>query len=469
MNGLLFSRSSLIPSNKVLSFPSANTVRDYFGADSDEYAAALIYFQAYDNKFVSPRALYFARSIVGSLPGQLLGAKLTSSLDDLKLLTGGALTASVGSDSKSITGLSFASADSFSSIASIIEAAFEAAELDIKVEYSSVTGGFIVSSQAIGANHDISFDESPLATQLGLNAGAVSSPSVDGMSTDERMRLVLEETQNWVTFSYIYEVPEVSQILDMARWASQNYGYLFVPWELNANMVDQTADNDMASLIKDQDLDHVAAVYGEARHAVFIMGSIASIPWLRLNGTITLAFKRQSGLEATVSSEAQAVILESKNCNYQGNFATRNADFRFLYPGCLSASSYRFIDTYVNSIWLNARIQRTLMDGLAAAGRVPYTDRGYTMIRAWMMDPINAAVNNGAIEKGVTLNESQKSEVATEAGDDISDELSNYGYFLQVLDPGAEVRAERGTPIINLWYTYGGSVQKIDVASTAIL
>jgi hypothetical protein len=109
------------------------------------------------------------------------------------------------------------------------------------------------------------------------------------------------------------------------------------------------------------------------------------------------------------------------------------------------------------------------MDGLVTAGRVPYTERGYTMIRAWMMDPIQAAVNNGAIEKGVTLNESQKSELLTEAGRDISAELANFGYVVQILDPGAEARYARETPIINLWYTYGGSVQKIEVASTAVL
>jgi hypothetical protein len=205
------------------------------------------------------------------------------------------------------------------------------------------------------------------------------------------------------------------------------------------------------------------------RHAVFIQGAIASIPWLRVNGTITIAFKRQSGLEAVITEKTKAEVLERKNCNYYGNFATRNAEFRFLYPGVLSSSDYMFIDSYINSIWLNAMIQRSLLDGLSRAGRVPYTAKGYSMIRAWFMDPINKAINNGAVEKGVVLSMAQINEVLTEAGLDISPELNNYGYYLQILDPGAEARYRRESPIVSLWYTYAGSVQKLDVASTAIL
>jgi len=40
---------------------------------------------------------------------------------------------------------------------------------------------------------------------------------------------------------------------------------------------------------------------------------------------------------------------------------------------------------------------------------------------------------------------------------------------LQVLDPGAQVRGNRGTPVINFWYTDGGAVQQITLASIDIL
>ena len=86
-----------------------------------------------------------------------------------------------------------------------------------------------------------------------------------------------------------------------------------------------------------------------------------------------------------------------------------------------------------------------------------------------MMDPVAAALNNGAIEPGVVLSELQKSELANEVGHDISEELETHGFYIQILDPGAVTRAERGSPIISIWYTYGGAVQRLDVASTAVL
>jgi hypothetical protein len=313
--------------------------------------------------------------------------------------------------------------------------------------------------------------------------GAVKSPGLNAMSVNEQMSAVLDKTENFVSFTTLWE-EETAEALAWAKWANDHYGWLYVAWTTNAATLTPGISTDPASLLRDSGFDHTAMIYAGATgtagttgtpdmtgvpYAMFIMGSVASVPWLRLNGTITLAFKRQSGLPATVSDEQTAAVLEDKQCNYVGNFATRNAAFNFLYPGCLSASDYRFIDPYINSIWLNNRLQVSLMDGLTRSGRVPYNERGYTQIRAWMMDPIKAALNNAAIEAGIVLSEGQKSELFNEAGRDISPELATQGYYIQILDPGAAVRVKRESPVISLWYTYGGAVQKIDVASTAVL
>ena len=63
----------------------------------------------------------------------------------------------------------------------------------------------------------------------------------------------------------------------------------------------------------------------------------------------------------------------------------------------------------------------------------------------------------------------QATALLAEAGLDISNELWTQGYYTQVLDPGAAIRAQRGSPVISIWYTYGGAVQKLEVASTAVL
>ena len=90
-------------------------------------------------------------------------------------------------------------------------------------------------------------------------------------------------------------------------------------------------------------------------------------------------------------------------------------------------------------------------------------------MRAGMGDPIQAALNFGAIRAGVSLSAAQTAEVNTAAGQDVADSIESQGYFLQIKDPGATVRGQRGTPIVNFWYTDGGSVQTITLASINIL
>jgi hypothetical protein len=85
------------------------------------------------------------------------------------------------------------------------------------------------------------------------------------------------------------------------------------------------------------------------------------------------------------------------------------------------------------------------------------------------MDPINAALAFGTIRTGVTLSAAQISEVNLAAGVDAASVIQTAGYYLQILDPGAQVRGLRGSPIVNFWYSDGGAVQFINMASIDIL
>jgi hypothetical protein len=476
LNGLLLTDNPLISaSTMVLEFPSAAAVGVYFGVASAEYAAADVYFTGYANKFTAPKAFFVARRVAADVPAWLRGGRVSRPLAQLKAVTDGALVLSIDSTAVSVSGVSFASANSHSDVALLLQTALAAQKAGTTVAYSSLTGAFTITSPTAGELSEVADAAAPgsgtdLSSLLNLteSAGAVHSEGMNTLSIEEQMRKIRAKTENWVSFTTAWEA-DAEETLEWADWASRNYGWLYVAYTTNAAtaLADSTADP--ASALKNAGLEHTTIVYGSLEYAVFIMGVVAYIAWQRVNGTITAAFKRQPGLAPWVGDEGTASILEGKNCNYFGNFATRNAEFAFLYPGCLSASDYGYIDPYVNSVWLNNRLQVALMDGISSAGRVPYNTRGYTMIAAWLMDPVNAARNNAAIEPGVTLSERQRSEVMNEAGLDISQELWTQGYYIQVLDPGAEARRRRDSPIISLWYTYGGAVQRIEIASTAIL
>ena len=67
------------------------------------------------------------------------------------------------------------------------------------------------------------------------------------------------------------------------------------------------------------------------------------------------------------------------------------------------------------------------------------------------------------------MSEKQKAQVYNETGKDLSRELFTNGYAVLVEDAGASVRVGRQSPNISVYYTYGGSVNKVEVASTAIM
>ena len=360
LNGLLLANNPLISaSTLVLEFPSEDAVRDYFGAGTLEHVAAQVYFTSYDNKFTAPKSFFVARRIAEAAPGWLRSARNSKTLGQFQAVTDGAFSIIIDGVAHKASGLDFSTATSFSDVAATLRAAIpEGADA---VTYSSLTGAFTITSGTAGADSLVSYAGSPdsgtdLATFIGLREadGAVISAGSDALSVDEQMAAIRAKTENWVSFSTAWE-PETKEALAWAAWANAHYGWLYVGWSTSPLLSSPDTDQDLASLVKAAGYDHTAIVYGSLEYAAFIMGVVASIAWQRVNGAITAAFKRQSGLAAWVADQREAQILESKNCNYFGNFATRNAEFLFLYPGCLSASDYGFIDAYVNSVWLNSR------------------------------------------------------------------------------------------------------------------
>ena len=199
------------------------------------------------------------------------------------------------------------------------------------------------------------------------------------------------------------------------------------------------------------------------------MGCAASIAWDRNNSTITFAYKAQSGLAAVITEKAKARNLIANGVNFMGDYASRNDAFVLFQNGQIDGQ-FAWIDTYLNSTWLNNALQVQILSGFEMTPRVPYTDAGYTLIRGWVQDVVDRAIANGTIDIGVNLSQTQKNEIQREtSGLDISTELYNSGYYLQIVDATAQIRQHRESPACNFWYTYGGSVHKINLPSTAIV
>lgn len=336
----------------------------------------------------------------------------------------------------------------------------------VTASYDAVHAAFVITSPTTGATSFVGFTTAGTigaALKLASAAGAVESPGADIAVPATLMANVSAQNQNWATFMTVDEVID-SVKLAFAAWVnSTNDRYAYIVQDSNAAVLTGPAGSSFGVLT--ESYDGVCPVYDTTGSiAAFICGAAASIDFDATQGRITFAYKSQAGLTPDVTDADSAANAIGNGYNFYGAYATANQSFQFLQPGLVSGS-WNWLDEYINQIWLNNALQLALVELLANTKSIPYNQQGYALIRASCLDPINAALNAGVIQAGVNLSASQVQELNTAAGVDASTPVQQLGWYLQIKPASSGTRVVRGSPPMTLWYTDGGSVQKINLAS----
>lgn len=472
--GLMLTNSTRTPIGSVLSFPSALSVASYFGSASNEATLASIYFNGFDNSNVKPGALLFSQYNTADVAAYLRGGSLSSmTLTQLQALSG-VLSISVNGTVKTSSTINLSSATSFSNAATLIAAGFTSP--GFTVTFDSVSSAFLFTNTTTGASSTIDYATGTLSAGLLLTSatGAVTSQGAVAVTSQATfMNAIVAQTTNWATFLTTFDPDSSGNTIKQAfaAWTNaQGNRYVYAAWDTDVTPTASTsATSSLGYLLAQSSSSGTAVIYSDAsaQKAAFVAGAIASVDFTQTHGRSTMAFKSQSGMAATVTSQTTAANLQANGYNFYGAYATANQGFVFLYPGSISGK-FQWIDSYVNQIWMNNALQLALVTLLTQAKSVPYNQAGYTLIRAACMDPINAAVNFGAIRAGVPLSAQQAALVNNAAGTAIDGILATQGWYLQILPATAQVRAARSTPPMTLWYMDGGSVQSISLASVEV-
>ena len=388
----------------------------------------------------------------------------------MKAVTAGGFTINIDGSEKQVTALDLSSATTQSDVAQTLQTQLTGTT----VQYNSNLNAFIITSGSTGDTSAVSVatdGAQNAATVLGLtaDAGATTSKGSAELEPGANMDSIANVTQNWVSFTTMTE-QDAETIEALAEWANNSNGeYLYCPYTTNENDTNPNAGSNLPKTLANANYEGVLLTFGGLEYAILAMSIGACIDWDRNNGLVTWAFKAQSGLVASVEDDATASDCVALKVNFYGKYATRNDEFIYYYQGAMIGGQFGFVDAYIGNLWLRNALQVSIVNGLGQVGRVPYTDEGYTLIRAWCLDPINRALNNGTIDPGVTLSESQRAQLMNEIGEDVSAQIMTDGYYLMVADPGASARVNRDTPTLGLWYTYGGSVHRLELPVTAVL
>lgn len=475
LNAVVVSNNiSLTPTSQLLEFPDPDTVGDYYGSNSVEKQIADKYFAGYDSSFKKPGALYFTGyTETGATAAWLRGISLAgTTLAELKAISG-SLAIYIDDTEYQAMSLDLSAATSFTDAASIIATAL-AVGAGATVTWDSLRSQFVIQSATPSADSTITAATGTAASKLGLDSGVMTN----GVAQDtpaSAMDRIKQLGNNWATFftSFVpaLEVDRPAFLDGFGDWVTtQGNEYLYIAWD--ASNAYRVANNPatFGSQVAANKIGGVWVIYGEEIHASAAAGYVGSIDFTALNGRATAAFKSQEGLPTTVNTLAVATAVLSNNATYYGAYGARGGNLdNCFYNGAMGGSQFRWVDTYVNQIYLNSQLRLAIWFGLRAVNAAPYNALGETLIRAWCADPIAEALNNGTIRTGVPLSNSQKATINQQAGLDISSELYSQGYYLQILPATAQVRGNRESPPCKLWYMDGGAIQSISLASIAVL
>lgn len=473
-NGMLLTKSTLIPSSTpAMTFSSADAVSELFGPESDEAAFAQQYFTGVTNAQAPVRTLVVGRRVDEDAAAWIRSSTLKTDLASLKKISDGALKISVDGTEKTASSVDLSSATSLSDVAEKIATAITS----VTGSYDSNTNTFTFMSSTTGVESTLSYASAgeggtDLSELLGLTqaTGAVLSQGLDAQTETQTMDAICEVTRNWVGFTTIWET-ELEEAEAFAAWAdASGDDYVYFDWSEDENLLSQLTQSTTKPAQLQGKYNCTAFLYGNWRDAAFALAVGASIAWNRTQGMKTWFAKNASGITPRVTNEVVADALEGIRCNYTGDFATRNDNFTLFNRGQLASDLYGFIDVLYGSIYLRSAIQTSCMAGFQSNNRVPYNARGEAFIRAWCQDPINRCLENGVIDTGLELNESQRVQILNETGDEqVLNDLFSKGYWIGVDMPDAAGRVDREPPVVSVYYAYAGSVQSLQCEVVSVI
>lgn len=482
LNAVVLTKNAMQPQTALLPFYNSDDVGTYFGTTSDEYKIASIYFAGFVNCTAFPNTLYFAGYSDSATSAWLRGSSLVGQPLSYYQAISGTLGITVDGTAYSASALNLASATSIggaenSSVINLIKTALSWSGANKPViTWDSLKSEFVITAHGTGTTSTIDYATGTTAASLGLTAGILSQGAIASVPADKMIQIENLST-DWATFFTAWE-PTNAEAIAFGQWtATKNDRYLYIAWDSDPTAKTPSNASSLGAILAADEFDGVITLWASTG-AVFIAaaaaGYAAALNWNTLNGRATLKFRQFEGLASyttPVTSQADAIALIGNGYTYFGTYTAPGIgnSYNIFADGALAGSRFKWVDTYLGQIFLNSQLALSIFEGLLQVNLAPYNEVGNTLIRAWCADPIAQAVNAGIIREGVTLSNSQKAAITYAVGKDISNELQTRGYYLFIGTATAQVRGQRQSPPLMLYYMDGGAIQKVTLNSIVVL
>lgn len=437
--GRLISSDPRIDPATVLEFTDAASVGEYFGATSDEYLRAVLYFSYTSPSISSPRRISYSRYAPAGAAAAVFGGGPVASLATLKLAVAGVLTFVFNGTPVTVTAIDLSAATSLADVATAIQTKLNA-DADphlatATVTYDAVNAAFNFNAGLIdGAT--VSLDPAgaapnDLRTALGWTEGlgAIFTRGVAAQTVGDAFNASINASNNFGSFAFIDELGLTDHALLAGLNAGQNVTYQYmVPLRDIAD-----ASTWSAALLGFAGTALTLSPITTEFPELIPMIQLAATDYTKTNAVVNYMFKQFGGVTASVTTDADSDGMDALRVNYYGRTQTAGQVLEFYQRGLLMGPASAPVDmnVYANEQWLKDTIASSLMSLLLSTNRVPANAAGRGMILAVVQEGIDSALNNGTISVGKTLTQAQKLFVTQQTNDPLSwHQVQDVGYWV---------------------------------------
>lgn len=437
--GRIFTENPLISPDEVLEFTDLDNIREFFGAQSEEYLRSQFYFAWISKQATRAKKISFARYSTSDIPPSIYGgtgAKDVSTIQANMAL----MTLTIDGVEYDIPQIDLSSADSLTDIASLLQTVIVATDpvlANATVDYDSVSRRFVLTVPGLVGK--ISVDVNSLSTTLQwtVDTGALFISGATARTPTDTVGDSAELTNNFGSFLFLSQLSD-DDIQAVAAWNdAQNVKFMYcVP---ATGMANAQARYDA---LKGYSGTAVTLLYagqdtGYPEMAPMIIA--AATDYGRRNSTCNYMFQ-QFNLQPSVNRTSDSDAFDLVRCNYYGVTQTAGQFLAFYQRGLLMGGASAPVDmnTYVNEMWLKDLAGTQIMSLLLSLQKVSANERGRAQIVNILLPVIEAALFNGVMSVGKALVPTQKAFITEETGDsDAWRQVQNIGYWLN-----CEIRTE---------------------------
>lgn len=420
--GRVFTDSVLLPIGEVMEFSGGaeialESVGEYFGVTSNEYAFAQKYFGYRTKKGSRANKISFARLSTEAKAATMVSANKLA-LADLKSITNGELSISISGTTVDETGLNFSAATSFADVATALNTAFTGD--GITFAYDEDLGRFVGSTNATGSEATI--DEVGGSVMVAMGFTILSN----GADAQTAVQSVIDSANVSTNFFGIYVLDTISSadVLGIAQWVNtQNVKYMY-----SVTVTPENAES-YSELLANYDGVCLTLGISDTIAGFMPVAGVAATNYDSVNGAIDMMYQ-YFDTTPTVTTSADKLAYDALKVNYYGQTEQAGNYVSFYQNGVLQGSISK-IGIYANEAWLKDAFIADILNLRLSLDSLPANQTGVGLVMGVMTNTINQALENGVMLAGKTLNQTQKDYITNLTGDDSAwQKVQMAGYYL---------------------------------------